>query len=216
MDAGKVAEGGFLRWIFCWITSQSPQILQETYLSPHGSEIHPENSQVWWRENHGYIQYGGVREICRVEGNINCLKYQEVLAASYIPNYKRFQILQQDGAPSHTSISTSKFLRAKKIKVLQDWPAQSPDMNIIEHVWGRMKEEAWKTKPNNLDELWEACKTAFFAIPEYFINKLYESLPNRMDAGPSSSWKSYKILNLDLTAPLLNSLMLCNIFLYLK
>ena len=43
----------FLRWIFCWITSQSPQILQETYWSPHGSEIHPENSQVWWRKNHG-------------------------------------------------------------------------------------------------------------------------------------------------------------------
>ena len=130
----------------------------------------------------GYIQYGGVREICRVEGNINSLKYQEFLAASYIPNHKRGQILQQDGAPSHTSISTSKFLKAKKIKVLQDWPAQSPDMNIIEHVLGRMKEEAWKTKPNNLDELWEACKTAFFAIPDDFINKLYESLPNRMDA----------------------------------
>ena len=47
----------------------------------------------------GYIQYGGVREICRVEGNINSLKYQEVLAASYIPNHKSGQILQQDGAP---------------------------------------------------------------------------------------------------------------------
>ncbi|KAK9517671.1 hypothetical protein VZT92_023017 [Zoarces viviparus] len=45
-------------------------------------------------------------------------------------------------------------------------------MNIIEHVWGRMKEAAWKTKPKNLDELWEACKTAFFAIPDDFINKL--------------------------------------------
>ena len=44
----------------------------------------------------GYIQYGGVREICRVEGNINSLKYQEVLAASYIPNHKRGHILQQD------------------------------------------------------------------------------------------------------------------------
>ncbi|XP_073433925.1 AP-4 complex subunit sigma-1 isoform X1 [Dendrobates tinctorius] len=130
----------------------------------------------------GYIQYGGVRNICKVEGNINSLKYQEILATSYIPNHKSGQILQQDGAPSHTSISTTKFLQAKKIKVLKDWPAQSPDMNIIEHVWGRMKEEAWKTKPKNLDELWEACKTAFFAIPDDFINKLYESLLNHMDA----------------------------------
>ncbi|GAA6083401.1 syntaxin-binding protein 4-like, partial [Tachysurus ichikawai] len=101
----------------------------------------------------GCIQYGGVREICRVEGNINSLKYQEILATSYIPNHKRGQILQQDGAPSHTSISTSKFLMVKKIKMFQDCPAQSLDMNIIEHMWGRMKEEAWKTKPKNIDEL---------------------------------------------------------------
>ena len=31
----------------------------------------------------GYIQYGGVREICRVEGNINSLKYQEVLPLTF-------------------------------------------------------------------------------------------------------------------------------------
>ena len=45
-----------------------------------------------------------------------------------------------------------------------------------------MKDEAWKMKPNNLDELWEACKTAFFAIPDDFINTLIESLPKCMDA----------------------------------
>ncbi|TDG97648.1 hypothetical protein EPR50_G00210130 [Perca flavescens] len=64
----------------------------------------------------GYIQYGGVREICRVGGNINSLKYQQLLAAHYIPNHKKGQILQQDGAPCHTSASTSKFLKAKKVK----------------------------------------------------------------------------------------------------
>ena len=51
MDAGKVAEGEFLRLIFCWITAQSPQILQETYCLPrkqssllaenHGLGLHP-------------------------------------------------------------------------------------------------------------------------------------------------------------------------------
>lgn len=128
----------------------------------------------------GYIQYGGARGICRVEGNINSIKYQEILASEYIPNYKKGQILQQDGAPCHTSGSTMKYLRGKKIKVLQAWPAQSPDMNIIEHIWGKMKEEAWKAKPKNLEQLWEACLAAFYGIPDDFVNNLYDSLPNRM------------------------------------
>ncbi|KAK0134281.1 hypothetical protein N1851_030161 [Merluccius polli] len=77
---------------------------------------------------------------------------------------------------------------------MEDWPAQSPDMNIIEHVCGRMKEGAWKTKPKkNLDELWEACKTAFFAIPDDFINKLYESLSNRMESN-CMEMQSFKLM----------------------
>ena len=49
----------------------------------------------------GYIQYGGAREICKVDGNIDSAKYQQILASQYIPNYKRGQIFQQDGAPCH-------------------------------------------------------------------------------------------------------------------
>ena len=116
-----------------------------------------------------------IQEICKVDGNINSAKYQQILASQYIPNYKRGQIFQQDGASCHTSGSTMKFLRGKKIKVLQGWPAQFPDMNIIEHMWGRMKEEAWRTNPKNLDELWDACKAAFHSIPDNFINKLCQT-----------------------------------------
>ena len=67
-----------------------------------------------------------------------------------------------------------------------------------------MKEEAWKMKPKNLDELWEACKTAFFAIPDDLINKLYESLPNRMDAVHQVHGSHTRYYILDLTAPLFN------------
>ena len=45
-----------------------------------------------------------------------------------------------------------------------------------------MEEEAWKVKPTNLDELWESCMTAFFAVPDDFIGKLFESLLSGMDA----------------------------------
>ena len=68
----------------------------------------------------GYIQYGGARGICKVDGNIGSAKYQQILASQYILNYKRGKIFQQDGAPCYM-----KFLRGKKIKVLQGWPAVS-------------------------------------------------------------------------------------------
>ena len=33
--------------------------------------------------------------------HISRAKYQQILASQYIPNYKRGQIFQQDGAPCH-------------------------------------------------------------------------------------------------------------------
>lgn len=71
----------------------------------------------------------------------------------YIPNRSRGRILQQDGALVHTLASTSRLLKAKMVSVFQDWTA-----NMSVHVWGGgMKEQAWKTRPKNGDELWESC-----------------------------------------------------------
>lgn len=98
-----------------------------------------------------------------------------VFIACYIPIQKRGQICQQEGAPSHNSASTSRFLKVK-VKVLQDCvcPAQSPHMNTLEQVWGKMKEEAWIMRPKNLNELWESCKTVLlpFQMTEFFESLL--------------------------------------------
>ena len=108
-------------------------------------------------------------------------KYQQILDSRYIPKDKRGQIFQQDGAPCHTSGSTMKFLRGKKIKVLQGWPAQSPDINIIAAYLGKNEGGSLEDQAEELkEEHCDACKVAFHAIPDDFINKLYDSLPNRM------------------------------------
>ena len=43
----------------------------------------------------------------------------------------------QDNAPPHTARDTAAFLDQQDVEVM-DWPARSPDMNPIEHVWDLM------------------------------------------------------------------------------
>ena len=128
----------------------------------------------------GYIQYGGAREICKVDGNIDSAKYQQILASQYIPNYKRVRFFNRMELLAIPQVPLWSFSGGRRSRSFRDGQHSLQIWILIQHIWGRMKEEAWRTKPKNLEELWDACKVAFHAIPDDFINKLYDSLPNRM------------------------------------
>jgi transposase len=63
-------------------------------------------------------------------------------------------------------------------------PAQSPDMNPIEHVWKQLKILVNKhpTHPKNADELWVALQEEWLKIDIDFINVLIESMPHHVQA----------------------------------
>ena len=65
-------------------------------------------------------------------------------------------ILQQDNAPAHRSRAVRDFLLHEDIPIMEPWPAVSPDMNPIEHLWDYMKRKMREQPPTqNSDELFE-------------------------------------------------------------
>ncbi|KYB24688.1 Transposable element Tcb1 transposase-like Protein [Tribolium castaneum] len=88
-------------------------------------------------------------------------------------------ILQQDNARLHMAGIVQDFFNACNIEVI-DWPARSPDLNSIEHIWNTLGQRLKEHQPNQdlqhveaiLMELWEQLD------PQY-IRRLVESIPRR-------------------------------------
>ena len=87
----------------------------------------------------------------------------------------------EDGAPCHRAIVTKNWHAARGIKLLEGWPGNSPDLNPIENCWGLMKRKISRENPTNINEIKKICKSVWSRLTLDYLDKLFESMPRRME-----------------------------------
>ena len=100
----------------------------------------------------------GVGPLCFIESRVNAAVYQDILEHFMLPSADKLcgdtdLIFQQDLAPDHTAKSTKTYFNDPRIAV----PANSPDLNPIENLWGIAKRKMRDMRPDNADQLKAAC-----------------------------------------------------------
>ncbi len=128
----------------------------------------------------------GVGPLCFLKSTVNAAIYQDILEHFMLPSADKLYgdadfIFQQDLAPAHTAKGTKSWFNDHGLTVL-DWPANLPDLNPIENLWGIVKRKMRDTRPNNADDLKAAIKETWASIPPQQCHKLITSMPCRIEA----------------------------------
>ena len=89
--------------------------------------------------------------------------------------------LMQDGAKGHTSRFSTEHIRRNFQNYWSDWPGNSPDLNVIEHIWEIIQNSVFEEpRPTNREELITRAQKKWNSLDESYLKTLIESFPNRI------------------------------------
>ena len=115
---------------------------------------------------------------------VNAAKYIEVLDAKVKLHMQisRATVMQQDSAPCHTAKIVKRWFQ-DNVEILENWPSNSPDLNVIENCWNLMKQKVAAHHPTSEADLRNVLKQVWTKeiTPDY-CKTLIRSMPSRIDA----------------------------------
>jgi len=132
----------------------------------------------------GAFSARGTFPLKRIEGRLTGEGYTHLLGEAMLPHFGELPagtIFQQDNDPKHTSRVAKAFFDAHRVPLL-DWPAQSPDLNPIEHLWDELSRGCAKKRAKNAEAKLGILKRIWESIGHETISKLVESMPQHIQA----------------------------------
>ncbi len=133
----------------------------------------------------GGISYNRRTDPVIVNGNLNALRYRDEIFRRHVRPFIRANggIFQHDNARPHVAHVCMEYLHRRHIDVLP-WPALSPDMSPIEHLWDMLDRRIRQRRhqPETLGELREAILVEWRNIPHRAIQRLIGSMRRRCRA----------------------------------
>jgi hypothetical protein len=88
-------------------------------------------------------------------------------------------IYQQDNAPCHKSRASMAWFAENQFEVM-DWPARSPDLNPIEHIWALIDQRISGIQFHSMTQLEEELVNQWNKITRTECLNLIESMPTRI------------------------------------
>ena len=133
------------------------------------------------------IHFNGKTDLVVLQENVNQRTYRHTLATVCLPHARRVYgnnfLLQDDNAPAHRARAIEIFLQNEGVQRLP-WPANSPDMNPIEHAWDQLDRAIRRLDPtpSNFQEIGDALVNEWNNWPVVNVNSLLDSMPDRIMA----------------------------------
>jgi transposase len=135
----------------------------------------------------GCMTWQGLGICCKIEGNMTGELYSQILKEELISSLNYYNmnpshiIFQHDNDPKHTSKLAKSTLEELDIEVMT-WPAQSPDMNPIEHMWNHIERKLRKLNKHyqNKDDLWSDLDNILSKKYTSYCQKLIKTMPQRV------------------------------------
>uniref|UniRef100_A0A8C8JU24 Transposase n=1 Tax=Oncorhynchus tshawytscha TaxID=74940 RepID=A0A8C8JU24_ONCTS len=136
------------------------------------------SAMVW-----GGISLGGRTALhVLARGSLTAIRYRDEILRPLVRPYAGAVgpgfLLMQDNARPHVAGVCQQFQQEEGIDAM-DWPARSPDLNPIEHIWDIMSRSIHQrhVAPQPVQELADALVQVWEEIPQETIRHLIRSMP---------------------------------------